>query len=554
MISRIKSVELVTIFFVIASLACGRAISFDNAIVTIDPSTTYQTITGWEANAQIGQTDFFNNNEYRRWQDSVLDQAVDLGINRLRVEVRSGAENPVDYFQQFLNGQITEDQFKMHRYEIINDNGDPNSINSGGFHFTELDFNMDVVAIPIKQRLEAAGESLQISVNYVDFGRSSFEHTPDEYAEFVLAVYRHLQSKYGLVPDFWEVILEPDTSTATWTARQVADCIVAAGNRLTSAGYRPAFIAPSTTSMAAAPAYFDAILSTSGAVRYLKEISYHRYGGVSDANLQAIASRAMANNVNTSMLEHIGADHATLYKDLSMGRNSAWQQFTLAYPTSDNGAQYFIVDRGNSQVRPGSRTRFLRQYFKFIRRGALRLGATSNNAAIEPLCFRNVNGTYVVVMKTSGSGAISIQGLPAGNYGIKYTTSSQYDIDLPDATVMTGQSLDTSIPQAGVITVYGKQGQPAPGNRAEIERCSIVRSSSGSFSLTVIGRNIRSGAAVTIEGVAPKKIKFKDETDQGVFSRLVLKKGICDRLPGTIVITNPGSPPSEGFPCSASCN
>ena len=42
----------------------------------------------------------------------------------------------------------------------------------------------------------------------------------------------------------------------------------------------------------------------------------------------------------------------------------------------------------------------------------------------------------VVVKATAGS-AFSIDGLPAGSYGIKYTTVSQYDVDLPDVTLST---------------------------------------------------------------------------------------------------------------------
>ncbi len=38
------------------------------------------------------------------------------------------------------------------------------------------------------------------------------------------------------------------------------------------------------------------------------------------------------------MLEHIGSGTDDLYKDLTVGNVSRWQQFTLAFPsTADNG-------------------------------------------------------------------------------------------------------------------------------------------------------------------------------------------------------------------------
>lgn len=57
---------------------------------------------------------------------------------------------------------------------------------------------------------------------------------------------------------------------------------------------------------------------------------------------------------------------------------------------------------------------------------------------------------------------MSINGLKPGVYGLKYTTNSQYNVDLPDVNVGAGQSLSASIPAKGVITIYGKSYSPAP--------------------------------------------------------------------------------------------
>ena len=65
-----------------------------STVITVDPSTRYQTMTGWEATAEGGQNDVAS---YPAYRARLLDLAVNtLGINRLRVEVKSGAENPVD--------------------------------------------------------------------------------------------------------------------------------------------------------------------------------------------------------------------------------------------------------------------------------------------------------------------------------------------------------------------------------------------------------------------------------------------------------------------------
>jgi hypothetical protein len=72
------------------------------------------------------------------------------------------------------------------------------------------------------------------------------------------------------------------------------------------------------------------------------------------------------------------------------------------------------------------------------------------------VAFVNTNGKYVVVVNATTSGSFNVQGLPAGTYGIKYTTANQYNIDLSDVNLTAGQSLTTNIPTSGVITVYAK--------------------------------------------------------------------------------------------------
>jgi hypothetical protein len=426
--------------------------------ITLVPSTRFQTMTGWEATAEAGQN---YSNKWNLYKNQVLDAAKELGINRLRVEVPSNTENPTDYFTLWRNGQITESQYNARRYEIINDNSSANTINPAGFQFAALDSTIEQIVLPLKQRLEAGGESLYININYVDFGASNFEHKnyPDEYAEFVLAIYQHLQTRYGITPDSWEICLEPDTSAAEWSSVQIANAVKAAGDRLAAAGFTPHFVAPSTSSAANTLLYVNQIFQTSGAMPYMSEFSYHRYAGATPSILQSIAQSAALYGKKSAMLEWIGADYNTLHEDLKIANNSAWQQYVLAGLTQwgpDIGASYLLVDdtASNPVVTLGSQTKFFRQYFKFIRRGAQRIGATSTNSNFDPLAFINPNGNYTVVVKAASGGTFNIQNLPAGTYGITFTTDPQYNVDLPDVTIPSGGVVAATIPASGVLTVY----------------------------------------------------------------------------------------------------
>src|SRR5262249_24588964 len=153
-----------------------------------------------------------------------------------------------------------------------------------------------------KQRIEARGEKLYININYVDFGPSDFKHKnhPEEYAEFMLALFQHMRDKYGWTPDAIEVVLEADN--AQWSGTQVGQAIVATGDRLKANGFTPAFVAPSVVDVGNATKLFDQMAQIPRATDYLTELSYHRYGGATDDNVQAVAGRAAQYGIEAAQL------------------------------------------------------------------------------------------------------------------------------------------------------------------------------------------------------------------------------------------------------------
>jgi hypothetical protein len=421
--------------------------------ITVNPAVEYQTMTGWEATCYAGQ----ESPGFPNFKDTVLDLVVDeVGINRVRLEVRSGSENDADNWTLYQTGVIDYDTWRSLRYSTINDNGDPDVLDPSGYYFSELDFTVEEIVLPMKLLVEGNGEALFINLNYVAFtsqigsGLQYHHDDPDEYAEFILATFLHLDSAYGLVPDAVEVILEPD-NVSQWNGTVIGQAIVATATKLSANGYTPWFIAPSNTNMANAITYFDQMIAVSGVLSYLDEFSYHRYGGVSLANLQAIAARAATHSLDTSMLEQwwLPVPYETLHEDVEVGMNSAWQGKVISGHFDIDNA-----DPDNPTVQINSATKFLRQYYRYVRAGAVRIEATSDTGTLAPLAFINADGKYVVVVKASAGASFSIDDLPADTYGIRYTTSSEYDVGLAHQTIGAAEAVTTSIPQEGVLTVY----------------------------------------------------------------------------------------------------
>ena len=437
-------------------------VSASTGTITINGALRYQTMTGWEALAEIGQSEC-DPRAYASYKNEVLDRAAnELGINRIRIALRNGYENPVDYFADFQAGKLTFNQWKVFWFQVVNDNSDPFVMNPAGFNWGYLDYTIDELVVPLKQRLAARGEGFWLNLIYTGANSGDLHRdNPDEYAELVLAAFQHLQQRYGWVPNSLEIINEPNLGT--WNGTQVGRAMVAAKARLAAAGFFPQFVGPTVSQVTPSLPFFDEMMLVPGAAQALNEFSYHRYNSKpTDNQLRAIAQRAAQYGIRTAMLEHGGSGYEDLYDDLTLANVSAWEQFGLAFcGDRDIGGNYFPIygaslGHNTPSVRTGQMTKYLRQYFRYVGLGAVRVAATSGDTRLEPVAFRNTNGKYTVVVKASAAANFTVGGLPAGTYGIDYTTATDYMHALGDVTITSTQALTTSIPAGGVLTVYAR--------------------------------------------------------------------------------------------------
>ena len=437
------------------------------ARVTVRPSITYQTMLGWSSDVSVSPQELWNVSDAQI--GSLLDIVVnDLGVSRARLAVPSGSENPSGRGTAYVRGPITPaatEEYLAHRYDIVNDNSDPNVINAAGFDFGILDYAIDRVVRPMRQRVLARGERLYIDLTCVDYQNGTapsalLMNNPPEYAEFILAVFQHMRSKYGFVPDGVNVILEPDASQ--WRPAHIGNAIVATAAKLQANGFTvPDFTAPSTAGLDKTSTYFDQIIEVSGALPLIKEIGYPR-GGENDIRaLEAISTRALKHRKRTAMMGSRSGDnnYQVLHEDLTLGRAASWQAIG-AGPSSG-----WAVLAGGVAVMPDY-ARFLGQYTRYIRPGAVRVDAAADDSALEPLAFF-ADGQYTVIVKAASGTSFSVNGLPAGTYGISYTTgpTSQTvseSAQFPEQSIAAEQSLTTSIPGPGVLTIYSKASGPAP--------------------------------------------------------------------------------------------
>lgn len=438
-------------------------------VLTIDATKRFQTINGWSVTTRAWEqdkvADKYDPSYIAAAPEMVADLVNEVGVNRIRVEIQSGAENPTDYWKQFTSGALSYTGLKAKYYENINDNADPFVANAAGFKWSQLDEKMDALVMPLRAALAAKGEKLWINLNVVDFGTGdlgslSLATQPEEYAELVVEAFKHLKTKYGVTPDSLEIILEPDNG-GTYTGAQIGAAIKATKARMAAAGFAPQIIAPSTMKASASLTYYDAIKTTGAKVDVL---AYHTYGTTDDATVSAIGAKGAAEGIETAMLEKIDAGVDQLHRDLTLANVTAWLQWGMASKT-DNGNNLLVGDPAKpvgSQISMGSKTRGLAQVWRHVRRGYVRVGASTNFAGVKALAFEAPGGGRLAVGITTGAKNFAIAGLPAGSYAVEYTTAAALSVKSGPFTVAAGASLPVSIPAAGVLVAYPVGATPPP--------------------------------------------------------------------------------------------
>lgn len=438
----------------------AAAASVDGADIRVDPSRRYQTLSGWEVPIRGWEQDKVNDRYDGSWREARNEVARalvdDVGVNRLRLEVRSNAENRTDYWTRYVKGEETYYSWHNRNYEKHNDNDDPHAADMSGFQWAEMDFGVETLVRPMRDLLAARGEKLFLTLCFVDFnkgglGSLNYAANPEEYAELIAASFDHLQEKYGFTPDALEVVLEPENS-GPWRAGRLAPAINAATKRLAKKGYDPLVIAPSTKSAKNAAAYF---LAASHAGARIDVLSYHSYDNPSDDVRRAIARQASASGVPTAMLEHFSADIDEFYRDMTIANVSAWQQWAIAN-RMDNGKYLLVADLSKPEgerLRLAAKTRPLAQIWRHARIGDVRVEAVAADPTLKPLAFARPDGTLSVSVIVDGAREFSLQGLPAGVYEIERTTNAELANPAGNVTVGDDGRAHLSMSARGAITL-----------------------------------------------------------------------------------------------------
>jgi hypothetical protein len=367
----------------------------------------------------------------------------DLGITRLRLEVGP-------------------------QVEPVNDDDDPRTTDESAYRFAWQDDQIERHILPVKARVEAAGDPMTVYVSY-DL-RSSltppFLLRPEEYAEMAVTFLRHVKAKYALEPDYWSVLNEPGNHRPG-NPRLCAELTAAAGRRIAAAGLRTKMSGPECVTVAQAADYLRAMEETPGALEHFRQITYHLYhGGAEDVGARNAvrdwAKRLKVTAAQTEWMEATDLDVARhVHLCLTEADATVWDRF---------GADLFFALRYEEWLDPKSDGRkdlplsstawHIRQFSRHIRPGAVRVGLTGGTETVKGVAFlpRKEERPVVVLLNLSEKAqTIEIDGLPAGTYGRTFTSVPEHAYGKRDADVAgfgAGRSA-VALPPRSVTTLAG---------------------------------------------------------------------------------------------------
>lgn len=416
------------------------------ATVTIKPEVKHQTILGWGATiAKIDVPDAL--------REELLDEAVnDLGLTRLRLEPPGG------------------NRAGLRRWEWENDNGDPDDINWAAFNTKALDEKAALWVKPFKERVEKNGDpfTLYISPSFFDGGSSGeapawLVHSPGEYAEYALSLILRLKDKHGITATYYSVCNEAGNGNA-FSPQAVIAAIKALGPRLEALKLPTKIQFPECVNAGQSWRYIQAARDDEEVWRHVGLVTYHLYGSV--AERPQIRDFAHAKGLPTGQTEFMGTTISHLYDDLTEGGVSAWEHYVMAGwgNTTLSGCYLSANHNGTSFSRYPHYWQF-RQVMHYVRPGAVRVEAASDDPAVRPLAFVRDGKMTLVLLNTTPQQqrrTAALAGFPEGTYRACFAAGNKPYEELGYKSARAGQPLSLDIPANAVLTLYpfGPQYMP----------------------------------------------------------------------------------------------
>lgn len=453
-----------------ATATASTTVSTQTSTVTIDPTQKFQTIEGFGG---FGGNDVYWRPGQKTSPQFVKDVVDDLGLSIHREEI------PMNF-------------------EAVNDNDDPNLTDLTRYNLTEQTAGDDGIA-PVARHFEVMKSLKEAGVNrfivsvwspprWMKYNNLAGNGTKDqnsappyttsptastnqlkpelypEFAELIVAYIRILKRETGI--DLYAISLqnEPRFSqfyqSCVYNGEALRDVIKAVGQRFKREGITTKIFLPEDIGYT--PAVSSLLLPTlndAEARSYVGLVAVHGYafdgvqpGSADAATWQTMFGWGQPYNLPLWMTETSGYSNdldgaiklaKAMYIALRFGNASAWVFWTLS--TQEIGKESLMSTAGQKS----KRFFVSKQFFRYIRTGARRIGASSENPNVLALAFQESGkNTLVLINQNPADQVVRVTGT-SGKF-TQFTTSATLD---GTKTAEGGASDRLLLPASSVSTV-----------------------------------------------------------------------------------------------------
>ena len=432
-------------FVLLALSICSAPSRAGEVTVTLDPKVKHHTLRGWSCNPHY----LLGSAEQR---EQVIDDAVNLlGLTRVRWQQPNGNRST------------------MRRWELENDNGDPDIADLSKLNTADADKFIKAYILPFKRRVEANGEPFELWLSPSFFkGGSTGDvpafllHSPGEYAEYATSFIRYLRSKHGVETAHYAICNEAGNNNV-FSPPVVIEMTKVLGARMAALGLPAKGQFSDGVNATVTWRYIQAGKGDAELWKHVDVLSYHWYGGKNQPAMAQIHGFARQKGLSTAQSEfmHLKIDH--LYDDLTIGGVSYWSIYGLGGPGPRGQNYQFHLN--NTSFSRGRQFWTLRQVLRYVRPGAVRIEAASDDAALRALAFDHKGRMTVVLINTKAPPqprSVSVRSLPKGDYGVCMSVGGRPYRELGVKTAAPRDGLSVAVPPNAVLTIY-----PHPGGNMQ---------------------------------------------------------------------------------------
>ncbi|HET9169905.1 MAG TPA: RICIN domain-containing protein [Actinospica sp.] len=153
-----------------------------------------------------------------------------------------------------------------------------------------------------------------------------------------------------------------------------------------------------------------------------------------------------------------------IYQGLTGANLSAYLYWWGSTTPSENGDNEGLLEINGNSVIPTGRLWAFANFSRFVRPGAVRIGASTSNSAVELSAFKNTDGSLSIVALNTGSGSDALTyslantGVANGATVTPYLTNGSNTVAAQGTTTVSNGAFSATVPGRSIVTYVIKGG------------------------------------------------------------------------------------------------